>query len=96
MSRSFTFMFVISFGAILACGTPAAPADGGHDGGDGVCCPLMDPCTVGGNGGWAPTEAMCETGRGNDGEFVLETDDHGCEVWTGQGFCPGAVMCCTR
>ena len=94
MSRAFILtVFIATF---LGCGTPAVPADGGQDGGDGVCCPLMDPCTVGGNGGWAATASMCETGRGNDGEFVLETDDQGCEVWTAQGVCPGSEMCCTR
>jgi hypothetical protein len=62
----------------------------------GVCCELQNPCTVGGNGGWAETEARCQSGNGFDGEFVLEMDERGCDVWTPAGTCPGGQMCCTR
>ncbi|GAB5543935.1 MAG: hypothetical protein SangKO_036950 [Sandaracinaceae bacterium] len=63
---------------------------------EGVCCELQNPCTVGSNGGWAPSEEECEMGRDRDGMFTLEVDEHGCEVWTAGNFCGGGEMCCTR
>jgi hypothetical protein len=75
--------------------TPRAPvgATSAPDG-NGVCCPLENPCGPGYRGGWAAKASDCQFVKSWDGSHDRRTDAHGCEQWILRGIAADADLCC--
>lgn len=73
---------------------PAAVGATIAPGGDGVCCPVENPCGPGYRGGWAAKANECEYVKSWDGSHVRRTDEHGCEEWVSRGLANDADLCC--
>jgi hypothetical protein len=72
---------------------PPADAKPAPDG-NGVCCPLENPCGPSYRGGWAAKASECEVVKSWDGSHDRRTDEHGCEEWVFRGIASDADLCC--